>query len=104
MGVRKIGRPILMKNGANKSIEEKASKTMEQNTINFKAYLNNMIKGANLTTNTLRESIPSNMMRGAEQPVQVSLPTKIGGFAKFSVGIANPFRTYTEIRTTAILN
>ena len=37
-------------------------------------------------------------MSGMEKPVQVSLPTEIGGSVKFLLGNVNPFRTHTENR------
>ena len=37
-------------------------------------------------------------MAGTENPSWFSLPTGIGGSVKFSVGIANQFRTHIENR------
>ena len=64
-----------MKN-ASETIEQNASKTIE-----LKAYLNNLIQEENIPTTLLGKII--------------TLPTEIGGSAKLSVGIANPFRTHT---------
>ena len=41
--------------------------------------------------------ITRNHITGREQPAQMPLPTnEIGGSIKYSIGIANPFRTETE--------
>ena len=57
MGVKNIARRILAtQNEANKIIEENLSEIIEQNeikTIDFKAYLHNMIQGKNLLTTPL---------------------------------------------------
>ena len=55
-----------------------------------------MLSEANSPTALLGKSITRNMVVGTAQPDQISLPTEIGGFIKFMVGIADPFRTHTE--------
>ena len=94
---KKIAMRILTtKKGVNKSIEEIACETIEQNgsnKIDFKPYLENMIQETNLMTTPLGKSITRNMIMGTED--QVLLPTEIEGSVKFLVGIANPFRTHT---------
>ena len=89
-------RILTTKKGVNKSIEEIACETIEQNgsnKIDFKPYLENLIQETNLMTTPLGKSITRNMIMGTED--QVLLPTEIEGSVKFLVGIANPFRTHT---------
>ena len=59
------------KNEANKTIEKNTSKKIGQNaskTIDFKAYLDNMIQELKLLTTPLGKIITMNMMMGTEQP------------------------------------